>query len=69
MAYLYFLYLTVGVILGTLLFGLPFGSIIGGLIGYLGAATQSNRKKIEDLNRKKIEELEKEINEIKRNIS
>ncbi|GEL77169.1 hypothetical protein [Tenuibacillus multivorans] len=64
MTYLYFLYITVGVILGTLIFG-PLGFILGGFIGFLGGASQSNRKKVDELNRNKIEELEIEINKLK----
>lgn len=68
MTYLYFFYITVGVILGFFLFG-PLGVILGGFLGVLYGVSQSQRKKSEKLIHEKFEELEKEINKLKSNNS
>lgn len=52
-----FFYMLIGAIPGFLFIG-PAGAVIGGLIGFVYGATQSNHRR--------IVELEKELNELKK---
>ncbi|MDW0115356.1 hypothetical protein QTL97_00180 [Sporosarcina thermotolerans] len=52
------LYMLIGALPGLLFLGIP-GAVIGGLIGFVYGATQSNHRR--------IVELEKEVNELKEN--